>query len=353
MAQGTLYSRFHYYVNLAAFDADKPTFDTPVSVRNAWLEAPIWGDIFKLRVGKLYRRFGLYNEILDTVPSFIGIEPPVSLVGNRPMLTRTTNAMVHGKVGLAGVTIAYAATLGKDENSPADDVWTPGFDLNIDWNSTILVGSSYYDTIGTVVPDVELGQGSPSGGVAPWMAHDGYRVFGGYGRLNIGNFLLQAEGWISPHQAVRDPARVVVVAQNAQHFSDANRARMGLVGPTYSPEQVTTAADYTYRTFDVRAAYTFELGGNDDAAEITPYVNVDYIKNSESIADPAYGGDGQAGESPSGVMMHARIGAVFKPVPVVALKLELTRAMVDYGNQWATDNEVWVSLSYQWSLVER
>jgi hypothetical protein len=353
MAQGSLYSRYRYYFNLAAFDADAPTRDEPLSVRNAWLETSILGDYLNLRVGKIYRRFGLYNEILDTIPSFIGIEPPVSLVGSRPMLTRTTNAMLHGRASHGDITLSYAATVGKDENSANDAVWSPGFDLNIDWNSTILLGTSYYNTAGRVVPDVELGQGSPAGGVAPWMAQDRYSVYGGYARLTIGSFLLQGEGWISPHNAVRDPERVLLLAQNAEHFSAVNRARMGIVGNMPTADQVITAADYTYRTFEVRAAYSFEVGAGADPIEITPYANFDYIKNLESISDAAYGGDGQPGESPHGLLMHARVGAVVKPVPVVAFKLELTHAMSDYGDQFAQDEEVWMSLTYQWELVRK
>jgi hypothetical protein len=353
MAQGTLYARYRYYFNLSAPDADQPTFDTPVAVRNAWLEMSIFGDYLNLRVGKLYRRFGLYNEILDTIPSFIGVETPVSISGDRPMLTRTTNAMVHGKVSFGDHTVAYAATAGKDEASPEDDVWSPGFDLRYDWNSTILIGSSYYNTAGTVGPDVALGQGAPSGGVAPWMAHDRYQVYGAFARLTLGSFLLQGEGWISPHHSVRDPERVLLLAQNAQHFSEANRQRMGVVGSTPTADQVITGVDYTYQTIDVRAAYTFEVGGGAEPMEVTPYLNFEYVFNRESISDPDYGGDGEPGESPRGRLIHNRVGFLFKPVPVVCLKTEFTAALYDYGDQLAWDPEVFLSLSYQWQLIHK
>ena len=40
-----------------------------------------WGNIrfnkaFQIRAGKMYRRFGLFNEKLDQFPTFLGIEPP-------------------------------------------------------------------------------------------------------------------------------------------------------------------------------------------------------------------------------------------------------------------------------------
>jgi hypothetical protein len=348
MAQGSLFSRYRYYFNLSAPDAEDPTFDTPIFVRNVWLETSIFGDYLKVRAGKLYRRFGLYNEILDTIPSFLGIETPVSISGDRPMLTRTTNLMLHGKASAGESTISYAVTAGKDEVSVDDNVFSPGFDLNYDWSSTLLIGTSYYHTAGTVVTDVELGSGGPPGGTAPWMARDRYQVYGGYARLALGSFLIQAEGWISPHHAVRDPERVLALAANARNFSNVNRVRMGISGSPPTADQVITDADYTYQTFDVRAAYTFEVG---EEGEITPYANFEYIKNVESISDKKFGGDGEAGESPRGLAMHARVGAVIKPVPLVAFKAETTIAFYDYGTQFLWNPELFFSLSYQWELV--
>jgi hypothetical protein len=182
------------------------------------------------------------------------------------------------------------------------------------------------------------------------MAQDRFSVYGGYARLTLGSFLLQGEGWLAPHHAVRNPESVLVLAQNAQHFSETNRARMGVVGSMPTVDQVITNVDYTYGTFEVRAAYTFEVGSGSDPVEITPYANFDYIRNRESISDEDYGGDGQAGESPEGLLMHARLGAVIKPVPVVALKVEVTHALIDYGDRLASDEELWMSLSYQWEL---
>jgi len=340
MAQGTLYDRYRYYINLAAPDSDAPSADVALGVRNAWLEMSILGDYLQLRVGKLYRRFGLYNEILDTVPSFIGVEMPVFLSGNRPMLTRTTNAMVHGRVSFDRSTIAYAVTVGKDEISPNDNVWSPGFDVNYDYDSTLLIGTSFYTTAGKVTPNVTLGQGSPTGGVAPWMKQDSFQVFGGYAQLSLGDFVLHGEAWVSPHKAVRDPELVAILAQNARNFSAANATQLA-----------GTSANYTYQTFDIRASYTFDVGSGDDPAQIIPYLDYQYIRNRESIADTVYGGDGQPGESPQGRAMHNRIGVVIRPVSVVAFKAEGTYAMYDYGTRFASDEELWLSLSYQWELI--
>jgi hypothetical protein len=353
MAQGTLYSRFHFYFNLTAPDSDAPGHDVSLALRNAWLETSLFGDYLSLRAGKLYRRFGLYNEILDTSPSFIGVETPASITGNRPMLTRTTNVMLHGRAGFDASTISYAITVGKDEVSASDKVFSPGFDLNLDWDSTILVGTSFYTTGGTVLPGLAPGDGSPSGGVAPWMARDRYRVYGGYARLTFGAFLLQGEGWVSPHEATRDPDRTLLMVQNADDLSPANRARFGVDASSTNPARVRTSAQYTYTTLELRAAYTFEFGSGEDPVELTPYLNFQYIRDPESIVDADYGGDGQAGQSPRGIMMHNRVGLIIKPVPVVAIKTEVTVAVFDYGDRYAGDLEFWAALSYHWELVNR
>jgi hypothetical protein len=52
-------------------------------------------------------------------------------------------------------------------------------------------------------------------------------------------------------------------------------------------------------------------------------------------------------------MMHNRVGLVIKPVPVVAIKMEVTVPLFDYGNRYATDLEFWAALSYHWELVNR
>jgi hypothetical protein len=96
MVQGTVLERYRYFLNLAAPKAGEIGDDVLIGVRNAWVEAPLVGDALQVRLGKTYRRFGLYNEILDATPTFIGIEPPELFDADHLMLTRTTNLMLSG-----------------------------------------------------------------------------------------------------------------------------------------------------------------------------------------------------------------------------------------------------------------
>jgi hypothetical protein len=86
--QGNLSRKVSFLFNLAHRNG-------LVEIRNAWGNFLI-KEHFQVRVGKMYRKFGLYNERLDQVPTFIGIEPPEMLDTDHLFLERTTNLMVHG-----------------------------------------------------------------------------------------------------------------------------------------------------------------------------------------------------------------------------------------------------------------
>jgi hypothetical protein len=95
------------------------------------------------------------------------------------------------------------------------------------------------------------------------------------------------------------------------------------------------------------------VGKGADPIELTPYVNVDYIHDVESVSDPAFGGDGAAGESTRGIAMHYRLGLVAKPVQQIAFKVEATHAMYGFGTGFGSDEELWISASYQWELLRK
>jgi len=175
MLQGKIRGRYRYFLNLSA-PGSGGIDDTPVGVRNAWVEAPLKGSWLAVRAGKLYRRFGLYNEILDAVPTFIGIEPPELFDKDHLMVTRTTNLMLFGSAPVGSLTLNYSATTGNDERTG----WAVPFGADVFLAShSFKVGSSFYTTGGDAVPTRAVGEGSPRGGVASWMATDRYTVVGG------------------------------------------------------------------------------------------------------------------------------------------------------------------------------
>ncbi len=350
MVQSLILERYRVFLNLASPGAGSPGDDEPVVLRNAWVEAPIVGNYLKLRLGKTYRRFGLYNEQLDAVPDFPGIEPPELLDADHLMLTRTTNLMLHGSISWMESTVSYAVQTGNDERLGSQ---VPiGLDLRYDYGSMLRLGTSFYTSSGDAGPTRDVGDGSPKGGVANWMAEDSYYVVGGYAQLNLGALLLQAEYWNAHHRGKRDPAAVIALlgaGLNARQL-----ARFGLNGQSPSEADVRVEADYRVETFYARAAYEFVLEDSDDDAwvwSITPYLQADFYKNPETIRSKAHGGDNEAGLSDSGKFLKLTAGLIARPSSDIALKLDGSVHVQRVLGQQTAYPEIRVSLAYFFELL--
>ena len=75
-----------------------------------------WGEYefqpwLKLRTGKLYRPFGLYNELLDAVPTYLGMEPPELFDKDHLMLPRYGKIMLHGGASIGPDFLKYASEI--------------------------------------------------------------------------------------------------------------------------------------------------------------------------------------------------------------------------------------------------
>jgi len=342
MLQGKVHGKYRYFLNLAAPGAGSVTDDEPIQVRNAWVEAPLKGDLLAVRAGKMYRRFGLYNEILDAVPTFIGIEPPELFDKDHLMLTRTTNLMVFGSAPFSPSTrLHYSVTTGNDES--AGKAVPVGADLHVATYG-LKVGSSFYWSGGAAAPSRAVGDGSPRGGVVNWMAEDEYMVFGGYAEATPGSLTLQAEYWRAEHDAVRDPASVALLADGGLNPRQLDRY---FVAGDPSRGTSANAVQYAVQTAYVRAGYAIDVG---QKASATPYVQGDWYSNPETIADKDLGGDAEAGLADDGSFFKYTVGAVLRPVPQVALKLDGSAHQLQYNDETVVYPEARVSLSYTWQL---
>ena len=342
MIQGSVHSRYRYFVNLAAPGAGGVTGDEPISIRNAWVEAPIKGRYLQVRAGKTYRRFGLYNEQLDAVPTFIGIGPPELFDKDHLMVTRTTNLMLHGSVPVKSATVHYSVATGNDERSGS--AVPIGADLYVDVNGTLKGGSSFYTSGGAAGPSRAVGEGSPRGGVANWMAEDRYQVFGGYAQLTAGSTTVQTEFWHAPHDAVRDEASV---AQLADAGLNARQLERFFVDGDPSKGVGPLAVQYAVQTAYVRAGHQVAMGKQ---GSITPYIQADWYHNPELVEAKSYGGDGEAGMADDGTFFKYTAGTVIRPFPEVALKLDGSVHQLTYNGATEFYPEVRVSFSYLWQL---
>lgn len=342
MVQGSIHGRYRYFINLAA-PGSGGIDDGTLGVRNAWVEAPVIGDKLRLRTGKLYRRFGLYNEILDAVPTFIGIESPELFDKDHLMVTRTTNLMLFGSVPVGGSMLGYSVSTGNDER--AEGAVPIGADVYID-NTTLRVGSSFYTSGGDAVPTRAVGEGSPRGGVLNWMAADQYILYGGYAQLQLRGLLVQAEYWRADHDAERDEASVAALADAG--LNDRQLARFFEDGdPTQGVAPL--AVQYTVQTAYLRAGYQIPIG---DRASVTPYVQGDLYDNPEVINNKDFGGDAEAGQADDGRFLKYTAGTVIRPVPQVALKVDGSAHQLQYNGESIFYPEIRFSLSYLWQLED-
>jgi hypothetical protein len=346
MIQGTIGNRYRYYLNVAALGAGDPIASTAVELRNAWVEASLFGQALAVRAGRMYRRFGLYNEILDATPTFIGTREPEILDSDHLMITRTTNLMLLG-VHVKNVhKIEYSLTTGQDERE--SDQIPLGADVNYSYRHNLKVGISYYDSLGKATPGVPVGSGSPKGGVADWMAEDKYRVVDAYAQIVKGPWIAQVEYCIARHHARRDLAAALQLADPAASLSPAQYRRFFTdpfddVAPTEA--DVIRSVAYTAQTAYFRVGYELRDG------MYTPYVQGDFYQNPEMVPLRPLGGDQEAGYDDRGRFLKGTLGFMFRPIPQVALKVEYgSHLLVKWGGTSYLDPELRASFSYFWEL---
>ena len=347
MVQGNYAAKFRYFLNLQAPGAGSVTDDEGLVVRNAWVEAPLYGDWLTMRFGKTYRRFGLYNELLDAVPTYNAIEPPELFDKDHLLLTRTTNLMFHGKVGSGENFLAYALQTGADEREK--DQVPLGVDVRFSRAGLFTVGSSFYTTGGKAVPSRAVGDGSPRGGVINWMAQDEYMAYGAFAQAYVAGLTIEVEGWQATHDGVRDPASIVALDQagalNARQFER-------FFGDACAPgacieSDVITEAKYEVTTGYVGLAYDLffaKTGG------ITPYGRLDFYDNPETIAEKDFGGDDEAGLADDGQFIKSTVGVIWRPNPAVAFKVDGSTHTQQFNGESITYPEIRISLSYLWEL---
>lgn len=315
-----------------------------LDVRNAWVEKEIYGENLAFRIGKVYRKFGLYNEILDAVPTYIGIEPPEMFDGDHLMLTRTTNAMFHGRSNIGPGQLNYAITTGNDERKT--DAQSLGLDLHYTLGTNWKIGASYYNSGGraqsTEKGNVDGTTGESSAGegaVLNWMEHDHYSVAGAYVQYTDAKWIVQVESYLADHNAIRDLTIVGNLCTNAT-LNARQRSRFGCGGT------LNADGDYEVSTSYIRAGYIVPL----EQGSITPYLQYDVYDNEETIWQKSYGGDNEAGLADDGVFAKATIGAVYRPDFNVAIKADYSQHLQDVNDKENNYGEVRFSFSYFWSL---
>jgi hypothetical protein len=325
-----------------------------IEVRNAYGNIRI-NDALQARFGVMYQRFGLYNEKLDQAPTFLGIEPPELFDQDHLMLPRTAIFALHGETQIApGWQLMYMAMTDNAEAGALTDVYPLSWDLRVRGMDLVAGTSGYLSSITGVrgAPTVAVGNGPPRAGIVPWMSEDWYAVVGAFAEYRLKNLFVQSEYWYARHNAVRDPAAVLNIVQNAG-ISPSQRARFlgasaGLPDASLTPADVVTAVSYAVQTFYIRAGYTFVM----PIGLLTPYAFFDWMSQPESIQNKDFGGDNEAGFADNGHFFKPSVGVVYKPVEPVAIKLDSSAHIQTFNGRTEIYPEFRLDVSFAFTLLD-
>jgi hypothetical protein len=323
--------------------------DRAIEVREAYGNFKL-SNAWQIRVGQMYRRFGLYNERLDQIPTFVGIEPPELFDTDHLFLTRTTNLMLHGERLLSQGKFMYALTSGQAEGGSAKDIIPLGWDFRYQSDrSGIIVGTSGYSSSingQNAVSTVSFNDGPARGGILPWMDGDQFAVFGGFVEKRINRFLIQSAYWRAEHSALRNAEHVLTMVREAginqtqrDRFLGANA---GKPNAELTTNDVITEAKYATHTFYTRLSYSLQS----DVGQFVPYVFYDELSNPEVIANKAFGGDNEAGITDNGRFTKLSIGVVYRPINKVAIKLDMSSHVQEFNGEQISYPEVRLDFSF-------
>jgi hypothetical protein len=308
-----------------------------------------FSDALYVSAGKRLRQFGLFNEILQAVPTYLGIEPPELFDKDHLMLPRNTTFMIGGNLVKDKSSFRYSLDTSQGESVNGNIPL--GWDFRWEYKNIFTLGhSGYYSAEKSSTRNI--GEGSPRGGIKPWMDHDTYFLYGAFTQLELTKITLKAAFWISNHDAIRDPAKIVILAKNAG-LNSSQMERFGLgdynPGDDVPQSAVITDINYDVITFYIRFGYKIDLPKN--YGELTPFIFWDYYKNPESIASKTYGGDGEAGLTDNGSFHKPTIGFVYRPNIHWAIKFDASSHLFTLNGKNEHYEEVRFDVSFFFGAI--
>jgi hypothetical protein len=336
MMQHQIDKRFKAFLNLNGSSGEA------LDVRNFWGEFSA-SRYANFRLGKVYRKFGLYNELLDAVPSYYGIEPPELFDSDHLIVSRTTTLMMHGSADVQSGLLSYSLSTDNGEGDPFKNAFPMAYDLRYKTGTGILTfGTSGYSSFGPANSDVSVGEGSPKSGVLPWMSEDKFWVLGGCAELNLKGVMVQSEFWHADHNATRDPEKTVEMITGAKPNTNQRSRFMTTPAEPAKVENIDPNGDYNINTYYLRAGYSIES----KVGEFGPYMQYDFYSNPETVGKKTYGGDNEAGVSDDGKFVKWTLGVLYRPLPQVAVKLDGSQHRYVLGGRNVTYPELRFDVSY-------
>jgi hypothetical protein len=267
--------------------------------------------------------------------------------------------MVHGQFANSKRVISYAFMTDNGEGGPQKSVIPVGWDFRFkSFTNSFIVGlSGYSSSIGDrkSMSTVSLGEGSPKGGILPWMSGDRFSVVGVFLEKQVGKLLIQSEYYNASHNAERNPERVLSVIQNA-NVNTAQRKRFlqsneNLPNENLTVDDVRTGVKYNVQTWYIRLGYNIQT----NVGQFVPYVFLDWMSHPEAIQSKDFGGDEEAGLADDGVFWKPSAGLVYRPLPNVAIKLDGSYHIQEYLGRKIAYPELRIDFSFAFSnnLIEK
>ena len=344
MMQSNISDKVRGFVNLAGTDN--------IEVRNYWGEY-IVNDKLKIRSGKIYRRFGQFNELLDAIPTYLGMEPPELYDGDHLMLPRTGKLMIHGGTSVGDNFLNYSYMLDSDENLLASNNDELTLSHTYDFNMTLLdyrltVGHSGFFANEANGPSVGVGEGPPSAGVLPWMDSDKYNVFSAYFTARFDQLIVKGAYFTSNHNVRRNPDAVATVYQNTNlNASQVANFYGSNYSGNYSAADVIVNDEYVVSAYYLRLGYRIprnQIPGK--ISDVTPYFLIDGYSNPETIASKSWGGDNEAGVADDGKFFKPTFGFVFHVSPHVVFKIDASSHYQKINGNTEHYNEIRMDFSF-------
>ncbi|MCC7429444.1 hypothetical protein IT568_01245 [bacterium] len=310
--QSPIGNNFKAFGHLSADNNEK------VELRNYWGEFAL-NEKFKFSAGKIYRPFGLFNETLDSSPTYIGISPPEELNENHLLVPRTTTLLFHGTGNLERNNFRYSISFDSGEQSDGTFL-AYGWDVSNEFYGIFKTGYSFYRTNEKKGSSLKVGEGAPKGSVPTWMEKEKFFVWGGYVQADYWNFTVQASWWKANHKGKRDKEQLKNLDTEAalNPFQEvrffAKNLATGEIPTTYNLD-----AKYKVRTWFTKIYYTWETK---KLGQFIPYYNYEYYENPETISETKFGGDNFAGNSDDGKVNKHTFGVSYKPNSKVSFKLD-------------------------------
>ena len=310
-----------------------------IDIRNVWAEYEV-SNFLKLRVGKSYRKFDLFNEILDAVPTYYGIEPPQFLNQEHPitlLCPRTTSLLVQGALESETGNFSYGLSIDKGFDETFREAFPMSLDISYNFFTdfgSVKFGVSGYKTFGDVIieeeeeSESELAFEGFENGTLSWMERDNFNVYGAYIESHIDALTIQGGLWKSDHESERNLEileEMLLAKDNPAHVA---RYLLDPESPI-EEDNLIKDVDYSIDTWYLRFGYSFYTS----IGEMGPYLQYDYYKNPELVALGSMDRE-HNGIPDEGKFQVITAGLLYRPVPQTAIKLDISNHRYNfYGEE--------------------